>query len=88
MEEALRAAEREDSVFARRVRLAKLSWDHARLLAWTEWGTPGSPAAEARNFRQTIDAFGIDSYRETTKRQTLVDYLHGPIANLEQGCDL
>ena len=88
MEEALRAAEREDSVYARRVRLAKLSWDHARLLAWKEWGIPGSPAAEARNFRQTIDAFGIDSYRETTKRQTLVDYLHGPIANLEQGCDL
>ena len=87
MEAALRAAEWEGPIYARRVRLAKLTWDHARIVAWEDWKLPGSLASEVNVFRETLDAFGIDAYCETATRQTLLDYLHGRMALRLRGCD-
>ena len=79
MEAALKAAAAQSPVFARRVRLAKLSWDHARIRAWNLWGQEGSPKAAIGDFKAELKEFGIDAYRETVSRQTLVDYLNGQI---------
>jgi len=79
MAAALAAAASQSDVFARRVRIAKLAWDHARIRAWRRWGQEGSPAEAIAAFKAALGEFGIDAHRETTKRQTLVDYLNGEI---------
>ena len=79
MEAALKAAAAQSPVFARRVRLAKLSWDHARIRSWNLWGQEGSPKAAIGDFKAALKEFGIDAFRETISRQTLVDYLNGRI---------
>lgn len=79
MTAALKAAEGQSSVFARRVRLAKLSWDHARIRSWKRWGQEGSPTEAIGAFKTALEEFGIDAYRETTKRQTVTDYMNGQI---------
>ena len=78
-EAALKAAEAQSPVFARRVRIAKLAWDHARIRSWRRWGQEGSPAEAIAAFKQAIGEFGIDAYRETRNRSTLVSYLNGGI---------
>ena len=79
MEAALASAKSQSNVFARRVRLAKLSWDHARIRSWRRWGQEGSPAEAIAAFKAAIREFGIDAYHETTTRKTLADYLNGEI---------
>ena len=79
MEAAFKAAEAESPVFARRVRLAKLSWDHARIRSWKRWGQEGSPATAIAAFKAAFGEFGIDACRETIHRQALTDYLNGEI---------
>ena len=79
MDAALKAAETQSPVFARRVRLAKLSWDHARIRSWNRWGQKGAPAEAIAAFKQALGEFGIDAYRETISRKTLDDYLNGQI---------
>ena len=85
MDAALAAAEKAGPAYARRVRLAKLSWDHAKIRAWKSWGLDGTPAAAVKAFREAIEEFKIDAFRETTTRQTLVDYLNGPLRKIELG---
>ena len=79
MDAALASAKSQSDVFARRVRLAKLSWDHARIRSWRRWGQEGSPAEAIAAFKAAIKEFGIDAYRETIHRKTLDDYLNGGI---------
>ena len=87
MDAALAAAERTGPVFARRVRFAKLSWDHAKIRAWDFWGLPGRPDGAVAAFRRAIAEFGIDAYRETNQHRTLVDYLGEGLSVFELGCD-
>ena len=79
MAAALRAAESQSDIFARRVRLAKLAWDHVRIRSWKKWGQEGSPTKAIGDFKSALKEFGIDAYRETTSRKTLEDYLNGQI---------
>lgn len=79
MEAALKAAQGQSDVFARRVRIAKLSWDHARIRAWKRWGQKGSPDDAIKDFKKAIDEFGIDAYRETISTKALGDYFNGDI---------
>lgn len=75
MAAALTAAEAQAPVFARRVRIAKLAWDHARIRAWEPWGQTGSRAEAIAAFKQAIAAFGIDAYQETTDPKAITEYL-------------
>jgi len=79
MEAALKAAKSQSATFARRVRIAKLTWDHARIRAWNAWRQEGSPAGAIAAFKNALVEFGIDAYRETTRRETLEEYLNGKI---------
>ena len=79
MEAALKAAAAQSDAFARRVRIVKLAWDHARIRSWGPWGQEGAPAEAIAAFKAAIAEFGIDAYRETTTRKTLEDYLNGGI---------
>ncbi len=81
MDAALKTAETQSPVFARRVRIAKLTWDHARIRSWKRWGQDGSPTEAIAAFKQAIKEFGIDAYRETRDRSTLVNYLKGEELN-------
>lgn len=79
MAAALKAAAAQADIFARRVRIAKLAWDHARIRSWRRWGQEGAPAEAIAAFKAAIAEFGIDAHRETMTRKTLVDYLSGGI---------
>ena len=79
MEAALKAAESQSPVFARRVRIAKLSWDHARIRAWRRWKQDDSPTEAIGAFKKALKEFGIDAYRETIQREMLTGYLNGGI---------
>ncbi len=75
MEAALAAAKKAGPDFVRRVRLAKLPWDHARIRAWNEWKLAGDRAQVIADWKRALEELGIDAYRETTTRKTLDDYL-------------
>ena len=75
MDAALAAAEREGGAYPRRVRMAKMAWDHAKIINWRRWGAAGDSYEAVQEWKRNIEDFGILSYRETISRQTLVDYL-------------
>ena len=75
MEAALAADRADGGRHVRRIRLAKLGWDHARIQGWKEWKLEGDRAREIDAWKRALEEFGIDAYRETTTRKTLDDYL-------------
>ena len=76
MERALAAARKAGEPYARRVRLAKMSWDHAKILNWERWGYDAAGRVEAiAGWKRDIAEFGIRAHRETKSLQWLKDYL-------------
>ena len=74
MDAAQTAAAEAGEPYARRVRLAKMSWDHARLLNWHRWGCEGDFDAAVREWEGRLAEFGVPAWRETTSRRDLSDY--------------
>jgi len=80
IEAAVRATT--DAKCLNRLRRTKLSWDHAKIRAWKRWGFDGFPAVAIEDWKRALVDFSIDAYRETTTRQTLEDYIKGPLAEM------
>lgn len=75
MELAQAAAEKSGGPYARRVRIAKMAWDHAKILNWATWGFGDGRAAAIEKWKKGIDDFGVRAHRETKSTQLLKDYL-------------
>ena len=75
MEQALAAAEKAGGPYARRVRLAKLSWDHAKILNWERWGFTDGHSEAIATWKKDLADFGVRAHRETKSPQLLPDYL-------------
>ena len=80
MESALAAAQKAGEPYVRRVRAAKLSWDHARIVHWDLWKQSGDRAATVRDWIRSLEDFKVNAYCETTTRKTLEDYLKKLVA--------
>ena len=61
--------------YARRVRLAKLSWDHAKILNWERWGFAEGHEEAIAMWKKNLADFGVRAHRETKSPQLLPDYL-------------
>ena len=77
MDTALAVAATAGEPYLRRVREAKMSWDHAKIVHWSDWRMSGDRASAVRAWMGNLEEFKVNAYRETTTRQTLDDYLKG-----------
>ena len=86
MRKAVRAAEKDGEVFARRVRREELSVDHLFILCWDDyrvaaekrdlrWDRPASRKEAIEKWAADCAAYGVLAYRETVKRELFPEYL-------------
>ena len=86
MRAAVRAAEKEGPVYARRMRREELSVDHLFICCWDAyrnvaqarnlpWDRPSTRAAAIEKWAADCAAYGVLAYRETVKRELFPEYL-------------